>query len=273
MNARYRAEKRRLSRLDFPDLIGKVVKLLREDAARWVLYKLDQGLDHVLVDEAQDTSPEQWRIVKALADDFFSGEGARGDRIRTIFAVGDEKQSIFGFQGARPEEFDRSYRHFDGRIAAYNRAAPEPHAFSKVPLQISYRTVDDILSCVDQIFSLEANYRGLTSDNQKTVHESNRQNQPGLVELWPPIVAEKAPERDPFAAVDSTPVDAPPVQLAQKVARRIRHWTQTESRFECDGRRILPGDVLVLVRSRGPLFDCVIRELRRAGVPWRARTA
>ncbi len=78
-----------------------MVKLLREDAARWVLYKLDQGLDHVLVDEAQDTSPEQWRIVKALADDFFSGEGARGDRIRTIFAVGDEKQSIFGFQGAR----------------------------------------------------------------------------------------------------------------------------------------------------------------------------
>ncbi len=178
VNARYRAEKRRLSRLDFPDLIGKVVKLLREDAARWVLYKLDQGLDHVLVDEAQDTSPEQWRIVKALADDFFAGHGARGDRIRTIFAVGDEKQSIFGFQGARPEEFDRSFRHFGQRIAAYNAEAPEPHAFSKVPLQISYRTVDDILTCVDQIFSLEQNHRGLSSENEKTVHKSNRQNEP-----------------------------------------------------------------------------------------------
>jgi ATP-dependent helicase/nuclease subunit A len=267
VNARYRAEKRRLSRLDFPDLIGKVVKLLREDAARWVLYKLDQGLDHVLVDEAQDTSPEQWRIVKALADDFFAGHGARGDRIRTIFAVGDEKQSIFGFQGARPEEFDRTYRHFGARIAAYNAETADPHPFSKVPLQISYRTVDDILSCVDQIFSLEQNYRGLTSENQRTVHESIRRNEPGLVELWPPIVAEKTPERDPFAAVDSTPVDAPPVRLAQKVAKRIRHWMDHELRFECDGRRILPGDVLVLVRSRGPLFDCVIRELRRAGVP------
>ncbi len=267
VNACYRAEKRRLSRLDFPDLIGKVVKLLREDAARWVLYKLDQGLDHVLVDEAQDTSPEQWRIVKALADDFFSGHGARGDRARTIFAVGDEKQSIFGFQGARPEEFDRSYRHFGARIAAFNAEAARPHPFSKVPLQISYRTVDDILSCVDQIFSLEANFRGLSSENEKTVHKSNRQNEPGLVELWPPIVAEKAPERDPFAAVDSTPVDAPAVQLAQKVARRIRHWMDNDLRFECDGRRILPGDVLVLVRSRGPLFDSVIREMRRAGVP------
>ncbi len=267
VNARYRAEKRRLSRLDFPDLIGKVVTLLREDAARWVLYKLDQGLDHVLVDEAQDTSPEQWRIVKALADDFFSGHGARGSRARTIFAVGDEKQSIFGFQGARPEEFDRSYRHFGARIAAYNVEAPEPHSFSKVPLRISYRTVDDILSFVDQIFSLEENYRGLSSENQKTVHQSNRRNEPGLVELWPPIVAEKKPERDPFAPVDSTPVDAPSVRLAQKVAKRIRHWLETQARFECDGRLILPGDVLVLVRSRGPLFDCVIREMRRAGVP------
>ena len=267
VNARYRAEKRRLSRLDFPDLIGKVVKLLREDAARWVLYKLDQGLDHVLVDEAQDTSPEQWRIVKALADDFFSGHGARGARERTIFAVGDEKQSIFGFQGARPEEFDRSYRHFGNRIAAFNQEAAHPHQFSKVPLQISYRTVDDILSCVDQIFSLEENYRGLSSENERTIHESNRLNEPGLVELWPPIVAEKVPEREAFDPVDSTPVDAPPVLLAQKVAKRIRHWTQNEARFECDGRRILPGDVLVLVRSRGPLFDCVIRELRRAGVP------
>jgi ATP-dependent helicase/nuclease subunit A len=267
VNARYRAEKRRLARLDFPDLIGKVVKLLRADAARWVLYKLDQGLDHILVDEAQDTSPEQWRIVKALADDFFSGEGARGDRRRTIFAVGDEKQSIFGFQGARPEQFDASYRHFAGRIAAYNEGAAEPHGFRKVPLQISYRTVDDILSCVDQIFSREENYRGLSSENQRTVHRSNRQNQPGLVELWTPIVGAKTAERDPFQPLDSSPPDAPAVKLARKVARRIDHWLRTEARFDCDGRHITAGDVLVLVRSRGALFDNVIRELRQAGVP------
>jgi len=266
-NARYRAEKRRLSRLDFPDLIGKVVKLLRAESARWVLYKLDQGLDHVLVDEAQDTSPEQWRIVKALADDFFSGHGARGERERTIFAVGDEKQSIFGFQGARPEEFDRAYRHFAGRVAAYNEAAGEPHEFRKVPLRTSYRTVDDILTCVDQIFSLEAHYRGLDSENQRTEHVSNRQNQPGLVELWPPIVAQKAPEREAFEPVDSVPAEAPAVQLARKVARRIRHWKDNDCRFECDGAPILPGHVLVLVRSRGALFDSVIKELRRAGVP------
>jgi len=266
-NARYRADKRRSSRLDFADLIGKAVKLLRADAARWVLYKLDQGLDHVLVDEAQDTSPEQWRIVKALADDFFSGDGARGEAKRTIFAVGDEKQSIFGFQGARPREFDDARAHFAARVAAYNDSAPRPRGFTAVPLHISYRTVDDILSCVDRIFSLEAHFRGLSSTDEKTVHKSNRVGEPGFVELWEPQVADAAPEPDPFAAVDSTPPGAPAVKLAKNVAARLRRWMDADARFECDGKPILPGDVLVLVRSRGALFDAVIKELRRAGVP------
>src|SRR5208337_4716582 len=100
---RYEAAKRTRAALDFDDLIGKTSSLLtRQEAAEWVLYELDARIDHILVDEAQDTSPEQWTILERLTSDFFAGQGAR-DWVPTLFAVGDEKQSIYGFQGARPE--------------------------------------------------------------------------------------------------------------------------------------------------------------------------
>ena len=264
---RYNAQKRRLGRLDFPDLISKVVKLLTSDTAGWVLYKLDQGLDHILVDEAQDTSPQQWAIVKALADDFFAGEGARGLLPRTIFAVGDEKQSIFGFQGARPEEFDAARRHFSDRIKAFNLAAKQGHAFENVRLQTSYRSVADVLTAVDQVFAAEERYKGLSSASEKTVHVSNRLGKPGLVELWEPIVAEKREERDPLAPVDATPVDAPAMRLARAVARRIAFWQQNTTHFEDDGLPITPGDIVILVRNRGPIFEGVIKALKQENVP------
>jgi ATP-dependent helicase/nuclease subunit A len=265
--AHYRAEKRRKGRLDFPDLIGKVVTLLTADTAKWVLFKLDQGLDHVLVDEAQDTSPEQWAIVKAISDDFFVGESAPGLLHRTMFAVGDEKQSIFGFQGAKPEEFDKARRHFKQRIDIYNREVPSLHPFEKVDLQTSYRTVGDVLSMVDQVFSIEENYQGLDSENRKTVHVSNRTGAPGLVELWPPVVGEKPTEKDASEPVDSTPEDAPSARLARRIAARVAFWLRTDQRFEDDGKPIMPGDILVLVRNRKAIFEGVIKALKQAGVP------
>ncbi|MFM9974445.1 MAG: 3'-5' exonuclease, partial [Beijerinckiaceae bacterium] len=238
------------------------------------LYKLDQGLDHVLVDEAQDTSPEQWAIVKAISDDFFAGEGARPQSAqaiallqRTIFAVGDEKQSIFGFQGARPEEFDAARRHFKQRIDAFNQNAGDPHGFAAVPLQTSYRTVDDVLAMVDQVFSESARYHGLSSANEPTVHTSNRLGAPGLVELWPPIIGEKTEQRDAAEPVDSVPAEAPSQKLARRIARRIAHWSASGARFEDDGRLITPGDILILVRSRGDIFNGVIKALKQQGVP------
>ncbi len=266
VNTRYRAEKRRLGRLDFPDLIGKVVTLLTADTARWVLFKLDQGLDHVLVDEAQDTSPQQWEIVKALTDDFFAGEGARAVQ-RTIFAVGDEKQSIFGFQGARPEEFDRARLHFKSLIDALGADRRSSHAFEKVELRQSYRTVADVLTLVDQVFSVEERYAGLSSANEPTIHTSQRLGMPGIVELWPSEKTETVPLKDAFEPLDSTPQDASPLRLARRVARRIRHWMDANAHFEDDGLPITPGDVLILVRNRGPLFSGVIRALKQAGVP------
>ena len=119
---RYRAEKDRRGLLDYEDLIDKTLALLRDastksTAAAWVLYKLDLGINHVLVDEAQDTSDKQWEIIKILVAEFLPG-GARGNVRRTLFAVGDEKQSIFSFQGAVPHKFAEMRNHF--RSAARN---------------------------------------------------------------------------------------------------------------------------------------------------------
>jgi ATP-dependent helicase/nuclease subunit A len=264
---RYAAEKRRLGRLDFADLIGKTRTLLSSDTARWVVYKLDQGVDHVLVDEAQDTSPEQWDIVKALTDEFFVGEGARGGARRTIFAVGDEKQSIFSFQGARPEAFDAARRHYAQRIDAYNGDAVRKHAFAPVPLYTSYRTTQDVLDAVDAIFGLPANAQGLDSESRPTKHDTSRAGKPGLVELWPPEPPPPKADTDPEAPVDSRPPDSGERRLADRIARRVHHWRDADARLDADGKPIAPGDVLVLVRSRGPIFEEVIKALKKHGVP------
>jgi ATP-dependent helicase/nuclease subunit A len=228
--ARYEAEKRRLGRLDFHDLIARAKALLTSDASRWVLFKLDQGVDHILVDEAQDTSPDQWAVIKALSDEFFAGAGARGSLQRTIFAVGDEKQSIFGFQGAKPEEFDKARRHYQTRIAAHNAGAEREHGFDDIKLRISYRTTDDILSAVDQVFGVPEHHAGLSSDASPTVHETSRINVPGLVELWPPEEPPAAQEKDPDAPVDEQAEDSAPARLADRIARRIRWWMPPTAR-------------------------------------------
>src|SRR5208283_4319386 len=108
---RYAAEKQRRGLLDYDDLIDKALALLRNIDAAWVHYKLDLGIDHLLIDEAQDTSAKQWEIVRRLVAEFTAGAGAR-DALRTIFAVGDEKQSIYSFQDAAPREFAAIGRDF-----------------------------------------------------------------------------------------------------------------------------------------------------------------
>ncbi|HXA71055.1 MAG TPA: UvrD-helicase domain-containing protein, partial [Stellaceae bacterium] len=135
----YERHKRSQAVLDYEDLITHSVELLeRPGVAPWVLFKLDGGLDHLLIDEAQDTNPEQWRVVQALTQEFFAGEGAH-DRPRTVFAVGDAKQSIFGFQGADPAAFINMRAHFAGR------AAQAQAGWRTVALETSFRSTDAVL--------------------------------------------------------------------------------------------------------------------------------
>ncbi|GGB47300.1 double-strand break repair helicase AddA [Roseibium aquae] len=251
--ARYEAAKTARGLLDFEDLVVKTARLLeRSDAASWVQYKLDQGLDHILVDEAQDTSPRQWQVVSALAGEFFSGEGS-SPRTRTLFAVGDEKQSIYSFQGAVPAYFDEMRRRFA------NRAAGAQHTFHSVDLQLSFRSTPDVLGAVDLVFKEEAVHRGLSQEVKPPVHEAIRKDA-GLVEIWPLEQETEVSEPEDWRApIDSLGSGAPPVRVARRIADTIRTWIRDG---EADA-----GDIMILVRKRCAFVDILNRELKQAGIP------
>lgn len=251
--------KKQRSQLDFEDLIERAATLLNRDTAgAWVHYKLDQGIDHILVDEAQDTSPVQWSIIQSLAADFFNGRTARETR-RTMFAVGDEKQSIYSFQGARPERFAQERRDTHRRVTAVEQV------FHPVRLPLSFRSTEDVLSAVDQVFSNEENAKGLSFTGEPVEHRSNRIGQAGTVEVWEMIAAEQADTEDDWTApFDSLPESAPPAVLARRIAARIGEMIGNQTITEKGVTRpIEAGDILVLVRKRHAFVNALTRELKK----------
>ena len=264
---RYELEKIRSGTLDFDDLIQRTSALFARAGARWVLYKLDQGIDHLLVDEAQDTSPEQWTILHALTEEFHVGETARSSG-RTVFAVGDPKQSIYSFQGAEPESFFISRDLFKERVETDGRSQ-----FHAEDLTLSFRSSPVILDAVDAVFSAPHRYQGLEKDPRATSHASQRMNAPGLVELWPLVeTQEKDPPKNWIAPLDEPGIGTPAVRLAMQIADHIKTLTDPSSSEVIEDekgqpRAIRPGDILILVRNRSVFFETVIRALKDRGLP------
>lgn len=247
--------------LDFEDIILKTRALLNHHGARWVLYKLDGGIDHILVDEAQDSSPDQWSIVEALADEFFAGEGAKSND-RTLFAVGDEKQSIYSFQGAVPEYFERMRDIF----AAKARQAES--YWRGIDLDLSFRSTPAVLQAVDLVFSHGEAKAGVAASHHRIRHVPHRKGQPGLVEVWPTIADEKGPDREPWTApLDRVSRQSGMVRLAQTIARRIQRWLEQGERLESQNRPIRPGDIMILVRRRNRFTQEMIKALKAQGLP------
>ncbi|MBT9291215.1 double-strand break repair helicase AddA [Prosthecodimorpha staleyi] len=258
--ADYEMSKRARGALDFDDLIARTLQLLsRSEAAAWVQYKLDRGIDHVLVDEAQDTSPRQWAIVRQLTEEFFAGEGAR--RGRTIFAVGDEKQSIYSFQDAAPKEFGANEAHFATLVPRGGGR------FDRVPLDLSFRSTPDVLEAVDRVFAAPEMQAGVAGGGWQR-HLAVRAAAPGLVEIWPPVmpVAQSEPE-DWTAPIDRLGAAAPPLLLARRIADEIERLTAPGFRLEGTGRPVRPRDVLILVRKRGAFVEAMNRVLKERGIP------
>ncbi|MDN2566220.1 double-strand break repair helicase AddA, partial [Aquibium sp. A9E412] len=257
---RYERLKRARGFLDFDDLIARTVRLLsRADVGPWVQYKLDRGIEHILLDEAQDTSPDQWRVVRRLAEEFFAGLGARDHVRRTIFAVGDEKQSIYSFQGAAPAAFAETG-------AAFAEAVPAAGgAFAQVRLQRSFRSTEDVLAAVDLVFSRAEVRKGLTRYDDPVDHKAIRRGAPGYVELWSMLRPETVEEPDDW----TLPVDhasAPAVRLAETIAATIAGWLADGETIEGTGARLTPGDVMVLVRKRDRFVHALSRSLKNRGV-------
>ncbi|MBV8119691.1 MAG: double-strand break repair helicase AddA, partial [Alphaproteobacteria bacterium] len=248
--------------LDFDDLVATALDLLRRPGvAPWVLFKLDGGLDHILIDEAQDTNPEQWRIVAALAEEFFAGEGARSS-LRTVFVVGDMKQSIFSFQRADPQAFLDMRQHFQDRVNAARRE------WLELPLDISFRSTEPVLQAVDAIFRRPEARDGVAFDGREIHHFAQRAGHAGIVELWP--LAASALDEDPGA--DELPVAykrvvAPHARLARAIAGTIAQWLANGERLEARDRTLRPGDIMVLVRRRNEFVGEMLRALKQRGIP------
>ena len=254
--------------LDFSDLVDSARRLLRtRPQAAWVLYKLDAGLEHILLDEAQDTAPEQWEIVQALTGEFFSGETASdAQRPRTLFIVGDEKQSIYSFQGAAPERLRSETDAYMSRITG--AGAEARHA----PLVASWRSTQEILGFVDAVFEPEGTRTAVPPPPgaDRVVHEARRLGHQGCVDLWPLFEEEPAQDRRAWdAPLDELAQESAVRRLARAVAAEVTALVARGDAVEERGelRPARYGDVLILVRKRGALFDEVLRALKQAQAP------
>jgi ATP-dependent helicase/nuclease subunit A len=263
--ANYRREKQERGLLDYDDLIDKTLQMLDRVSSGWVHFKLDRGVDHVLIDEAQDTSPRQWDIVAHLISEFTTGEGARDGVKRTIFAVGDEKQSIFSFQGAAPREFDLR------RKSLQSKFEDAKLKFDPISLTYSFRSGPAILQSVDHVFREQAIYGSIHAiENGYPIHESLADAGPSLIDLWKLELPDPRQDiegwRAPFDAVSET---SPEVRLARRIQAEIKSLIAEATMTGPTGnRRLLTyGDVLVLVRRRGNAFDAVIQALKHANIP------
>jgi ATP-dependent helicase/nuclease subunit A len=259
--AEYERHKAARALLDYDDLVLKTRDLLqRPGVAPWVLFKLDGGLDHILIDEAQDTNPEQWQVVQALADEFFVGEGARAER-RTVFAVGDAKQSIYSFQRADPQEFLRLRRHFAERVAAAEQR------WRVVALDMSFRSTDAVLGLVDAVFAGDEARDGVALDGGAILHRPFRERHAGLVELWPAVEPDSTAEPSAWEPpLEQRRAREAPARLARAIAGTLRHWLDHGERLPARDRAVRPGDVMVLVRRRAPFVSELVRALKKVDV-------
>jgi ATP-dependent helicase/nuclease subunit A len=249
--------------LDYDDLIDHTVTLLTQpEITPWVLYKLDGGIDHILIDEAQDTNAQQWGVIARLAEEFFSGLSARSTP-RTLFVVGDAKQSIYSFQGADPKVFDAKRRDFAQAIQASQQE------WREVTLDISFRSTKAILDTVDCVFAQNSVKENVATYSEFIQHRTHRQGHGGLVEIWPLAQADEALEALPWTPPTQTyaAIKRPEEKLALSLARQIHGWITNGEILPSKGRPIQPKDIMILMRRRCSFIDLLIKSLKSLGIP------
>ena len=259
--SRYREYKDLYAALDYEDLIVITRRLLEDKSvADWVLFKLDGGIDHILIDEAQDTSPSQWAIVRALTQEFFAGLGSYQNALpRTVFVVGDRKQSIYSFQGADPNEFDKMYHYFNERI----------HDFKKVHLDVSFRSTKAIMDCVNLLFEVDDAKKGVIPDGEHINHQPFRLGDGGKVEIFPLLQQEENTSKDKynwFIPISREQNSSVSNILARQIALNIKQMVENKEILESKNRPIQYGDFMFLVQQRKSFVEEFVRACKDIGV-------
>jgi ATP-dependent helicase/nuclease subunit A len=249
------------AQVTYGDLISMTGELLKDPGAAWILYKLDGGIEHLLLDEVQDTAPEQWKIANAIAEEFFAGQGAT-DQPRSIFAVGDAKQSIFSFQGADLHSFETNRASFRSRVKDAGQRWLDGE------LSVSFRSTAPILKLVDAVFSAGPAQAGVVAPGATLSHGVSRSGQAGSVAIWPLTEPSAAPDPPAWEVPDDyASEDSAKTVLAREIALHIRKLLDEPHVFQSRGRVISPGDVLILIRRRDEMVSAITRELKKIGVP------
>ena len=255
----YEYDKQTSKYLDYHDIINLALQLISDpDNRDWVLYCLDGQIDHLLVDESQDNSLEQWHIVAGLCSEFFSGLGSNTN-LRTLFVVGDVKQSIYGFQNARPDYFHLMHQYFSRQST--NSVT--------IHLNDSYRSTLPILSLVDKVFNKLREQVSFKSE--EISHTTKRGMEPGYVEIWPLLPTERRSKANLWDYFDSTIElhnnSGNSILLAQTIAQRILSWLENSRFLAAKNRPVTAGDILILIRHRSPFVDHMVSELKRVNIP------
>ncbi|MBP3615361.1 MAG: double-strand break repair helicase AddA [Alphaproteobacteria bacterium] len=268
LNHIYDNLKKKRGVMDFTDLITTVKKLFdRENISSWILYKLDGGISHILIDEAQDTSPIQWKIVDKLTEEFFT-TGSTEKNVKSLFSVGDRKQSIFSFQGANIKLFEKYKQHFKEKITSQN------YPFYDLPLNLSFRSCKNILNTVDDVIK---NSEGVLLPDEKIEHIPNRNDSDGYVEVMPLIKQIKDKTENCFKPpVENITVFNSSIEMANVLAKKIRYLLDNE--YISDGvkdgqkyiRKIEPKDIMILVRTR-KFADNITKALLTYNIPLAGR--
>jgi ATP-dependent helicase/nuclease subunit A len=265
----YVRAKRAAGVADFDDLIAWTRRLFEQPGmGEWVRYKLDQRTDHILVDEAQDTNRDQWEIIGALAEEFFSGNPEAEDRWRTLFMVGDYKQAIFSFQGTDPREFEQFKvtvaRRAGELVAAADDVEASTREFRDLSIDASFRSSPPVLQLVDALIG-DVGYQAMGLSAPPNPHQAFHHDRPGRIELWPaydPIV-----ESDELEEGEEGWIDEPTRLYADAIAGRIKAWLEEAPVLATTGRPLTPGDIMILVRSRTELASLIVARLYAQRVP------
>mgnify|MGYP002856984330 CR=1 FL=1 len=257
----YNAYKAVYAALDYEDLIVITRRLLENrEVADWVLFKLDGGIDHILIDEAQDTSPDQWAIIRALTQEFFAGYGSYEEALpRTVFVVGDRKQSIYSFQGADPREFDKMYHYFEEKI----------QKFSKIHLDVSFRSTKAIMDCVNTLFEVKEAKKGVVPLNEHINHQPYRLGDGGRVEIFPLSSEENATTENLYSwtvPLTREQKASPSNILARQIAQNIKDMVEKGEILASKNRPIRYGDFMFLVQQRNAFVEEFIRACKEKGV-------
>ena len=268
----YMRAKRSAGVADFDDLIQWTRRLLAKPGmGEWVRYKLDRQVDHILVDEAQDTNAAQWEIIDSLVEEFFTGASEADRRWRTLFTVGDFKQAIYGFQGTDPQQFEQARRKYRGLAEALIQSersieAAEERAreFRDLSIGASYRSAQPILDVVDSVIG-QLGHEAIGLPEAPDAHVAHHKERPGKVELWPPFAVVDA--EDGSEEGEERWVDVRDRLYAEELATRIGELIEKAPLLGSTGRPLIPGDILVLVRSRGELASLIVARLFGKGVP------